>query len=226
MIVGRGPDSKPRGEGTKQVQVEGDRMGMDDAFDVEVAAGVHAPEGALNELRDLHLGGQGHLDGEDPAALGHAEKTGEELGVVRDPMDHRVREDDVEPLRCAVRRSVGEAPVDVRILRPGLLDHCLGAVDPDDPGLWPACCQDFRAGARTGADVDDACGTFDVDPVHQVEDRLHTLVPEFEVKIRIPVGGGVGHVVPVRENERVRGASISDPLDASVRIISYFNDLR
>jgi hypothetical protein len=165
MEVGGFPGIHGEAEGgeTRLVISEGQCVGAAHGGE----CGGEAREGA--DLFDAEVGGGievgGHLEGERAAG-------GEEGGVVLEPVECGVGDEDVEGAWRLPASEVGHGEVDVRGrgALEGLGDHGLGGVNAVDEGEGPT----FREGegeiAGAAAEIGDEAGLWGVDASEELEE--------------------------------------------------------
>jgi hypothetical protein len=146
-----------------------------------------------------------HLDGKPPAGGEETSPSGQDVQVIRDPLQDSVGDDHVGPpirlpLPHVSEREAEPRAGPARHLRAGIIrrmrheqclriaDHLRRAVDAADLSLRPAPGQRGGQVARPAAQVYDQPGSISPDPREHVSERPRPLVGEKPVLARIPHG--------------------------------------
>ncbi len=185
--VGRLPRVDGPAEVAEQVEV---RLGVRAAVGVQ-PFGVRAVRRLRRDLVQQPVARRvvvaRHLQRESAARsdeLGEAPDHGE---LVRDPLEQRVRDDQVDRLGRRPGRDVGELVrcAVVRIVSEGLVDHVRRGVDAVDRRLRPARAQHRGEVARSAAEVDDR-GGLALHASDEVDERAGAVVGELQIARGVP----------------------------------------
>ena len=127
-----------------------------------------------------------HLHRQHPLRRQGREQARQQPVVIVEPVQCRIRKDEAgRPLRPPCR-EIGVPPLDPGVLGSRLGKHFGGAVDADDSRRRPACGNQPRHIAGTGAEVIHTRRRRQVDALQQVERRPQPRAGEFQVLGGIP----------------------------------------
>lgn len=162
---------------------------------VGVLRRMHQPaDDAVDRLLVVHR----RLHGQHSPGPEEAQQPGNQMRMVRYPLDARVGEDHVETAGqlAQLRGHVAQPKIDVRIGFARRFDHVGRTVDAENLGVRVAFAQHGRAVARPAADVEHAPDTAVVRrQLHrQITRRLRALLLESQILFRIP-GNHATHAI-------------------------------
>jgi hypothetical protein len=106
--------------------------------------------------------------------------------VVADPLQRRIREDEIVALGRRPARDVADDELDAGIIAPRCRQHVGRAVEPGDRRFRPAVAQKARAVAGTAAEIDDTPRRRAIGARQEIERGLCALIGEAQVLLGIP----------------------------------------
>ncbi len=122
-----------------------------------------------------------------PPGQTHSKRPGDQRRVVRQPVEDRIREDDVNRRARSERAQVCTDPFGFGRVRSGLGQHFFRAVDADDPRVRPALSQHRRRVSGTASEVDGGGYRGERYAATELERGPGALISELEVQGFVPL---------------------------------------
>ena len=128
----------------------------------------------------------GHLHREDAVGRDGFDQLRQQAFVVADPLQRRIREDEIVRLGGCPARDVADDELDAGMIALRRRQHIGRAVEPANRRFGPPIAQQARAVAGTAAEIDDTPRRREIDARQEIERRLCALVGEAQILFGIP----------------------------------------